>query len=143
MAKSVNTFDHPSDVGLDAQADTPSELAEALAEGLADVICDRRHVQPQTTRVLELAAEDPEGLAVDFLTAVMNTIQVRHFMVASVAACEPADAPRRWKVVAQLAGEPYDPSKHEIKVEVKAVTYHQLRFCQQGERWIARVLLDL
>ena len=35
MTKQCSSFDLPADVGLDAAADSPAELLEALAEGLA------------------------------------------------------------------------------------------------------------
>jgi SHS2 domain-containing protein len=42
-----------------------------------------------------------------------------------------------------LTGEPYDPARHEIKVEIKAVTYHQLTIKQEGGQWVGRVIVDI
>jgi SHS2 domain-containing protein len=142
MAKHSEILDHPADIGLTARADTLGELMEALAEGLAGIVCDCGQVQPAQRRTLEVAAEDREALAVDFLTAVMNLIQTRHFMVAS-AAVRVTDEPVSCRVIAELAGEPYDPSRHEIDVEIKAVTYHQLRIAQEGGQWTARIIFDI
>jgi SHS2 domain-containing protein len=224
MAKHNYTFDHPSDIGLAARADSLGELMEALAEGLAGEICAPDQVAAAENRTLEVsveaeetatAAPDYEALAVDFLTAVMNLIQVRHFMVREVAvqiptAAHPTPAvatetqpraavpqqqenskpqpgaavpqqqenskpqpgaavpqqqenskpqpraavPQQQEnskpqpraavpLVAKLTGEAYDPSRHEIKVEIKAVTYHQLTIKQEGGQWVGRVILDI
>jgi len=40
-------------------------------------------------------------------------------------------------------GEPFQEGIHEIKREVKAITYHQLRIERQGEGWRAQVIFDL
>lgn len=146
MAKEHWTFEHPSDIGLEARGESPAELLEALAEGLAGEICDLASVRPDVAHTLDVevpkAADgegmDAESLAVDFLTAVMNHIQVRHFMVHSAAVRIEGE-----RVLAQLSGESYDPARHEVKVEIKAVTYHQLVVRQEGRCWYGRVILDI
>ncbi len=147
MARSVWTFDHPSDIGLEASADSPGELMAALAEGLAGEICDRSLVRAAGERTLAVSVEsrtasgggvDYESLAVDLLTVVMNEVQVRHFMVREAVV---EIAPSR--AVVRLSGERYAPSRHEIKVEIKAVTYHQLTIERGDEKWFGRVILDI
>ncbi len=55
MAKHHDTFDHPSDIGLAARADSLGELMEALAEGLAGEICDRDMVRAVQNREVEVS----------------------------------------------------------------------------------------
>lgn len=139
MAKAYETFDHTADVGLAASADTVEELFEALAEALADFICPIKQVAGARQRHLTVRAEDIEVLAVDFLSAVLNVIQTEHYMVAAVRV-----APVKDNVIsAELMGEVYDASRHEIHTEVKAVTYCQLKIAHEKGRWIGRVVLDL
>jgi len=139
MARECRTFDLPADVGLEALADTPGELMEALAEGLADMICPRGQVRPRQVRRLSVRAEDREALAVDFLTRVMVTIQTERFLVSAVRVA----ASDGVSVTADLSGEPFDPERHAYHIEVKAVTYHLLKFAPEGGRWAGRVVLDL
>lgn len=139
MARHCETFDHTADIGLAAEADSLAELMAALAEGLADVICDRAQLAVAERRRITVEAEDTEALAVDFLSAVLSAIEVDRFLVAAV------DVPRADanSLTAELGGEPYDPARHELKTEVKAVTYHQLEVAREGDRWTGRVILDL
>jgi len=139
MAKRCETFDHTADVGLAASADTLGELFEALGEGLAEVICPIEQVQARQGREIAVQAEDVEALAVDFLTKIMVTIETDGFVVAAVRVGSAAEN----EVTGFLAGEPYDPARHEFDTEVKAVTYHQLRVARDGEKWTARVILDI
>jgi SHS2 domain-containing protein len=137
--KHCETFDHTADVGLAARADTMGELFEALAEGLADVICPRGQVEARESRQVAVTAEDAEALAVDFLSQVLKIIQTEHFMLASVRVREVSPA----AVKAELSGQPYDPSRHEIATEVKAVTYHRLKIAREGRLWTGSVILDV
>ena len=139
MTRQCETFDHTADLGLAAWADTLAELFQALAEGLADVICPRAKVRPQAETIIKVAAEDLEALAVDFLWKVMDTIQVDHRMVAAVEVREIGET----HVTAALACEEYDPARHEVLTEIKAVTYHELKIAREGSAWTGRVILDL
>ena len=137
--KHYENFEHTADIGIAAWGDSAGELYEALAEGLAEFVCPRPTVAVTSEHELAVSAEDAEALAVDFLSAVLNVIQADRFMVARVRVVD-ADEHR---VTATLLGEPYDPTRHEIHTEVKAVTYHLLSVKQEAGRWNGRVVLDL
>jgi len=139
MAKHCETFDHTADVGLTARADSLAELLEALAEGLADLICPRGQVAANQTVEIALEAEDVEALAVDLLTEVLVAIQTDHFAIAAVRVTR-ADGKA---AAADLLGEPLDADRHQTQTEVKAVTYHQLRVAREADGWVGRVILDL
>ncbi len=137
--KHCETFDHTADVGLDAWGDTLGELFQVLAEGLIDVICPRTQAVPTEHRTISVSAEDLEALAVDFLSEIAFILQTDRFAIASVSVGSIGEN----EVEAEIAGERYDPNRHEFNTEVKAVTYHQLTLKREGERWTGRVILDV
>ncbi len=139
MSKHCETFDHTADIGLSARADTLGELFEALGEGLSDVICSREYVGSSEKRTVEARAEDVEAMAVDFLSAVRSVIDTDRFLVNTVSVVEIDEN----SVRAELVGESYDPRRHELKTEVKGITYHQLRIARDSDIWIGRVILDI
>jgi len=139
MAKDFWTFDHPADLGLEARADSLQELFEALGEGLAEQICPRRAVREEKTLRVEVRSDDLETLAVDFLAELLGMFHLGRFLVARVRVRRIDDC----SVVAAVTGEDYDPARHEIALEVKAVTYHQLKIAREGEAWKARVIFDI
>jgi SHS2 domain-containing protein len=47
------------------------------------------------------------------------------------------------QIVAQLQGEPYDSDKHQLKTEIKAVTYHGLSVEKTVRGWKAKVIFDV
>ena len=49
----------------------------------------------------------------------------------------------RWRLRGTLTGEPIDPSRHELRADVKAVTKHLYQVRQENGRWVARVVLDI
>ena len=143
MAGHCETFDHTADMGLSAWGDSPAELLAALAGGLADVICDRSRVRPAAVRTLRVEAQDIEALAVDFLSRLLYIFAVDHFLPAEARVTVQDRGENEIALTAELAGETYDPSRHEVRTEVKAVTYHQLKVAAEGGRWVGRVILDV
>ncbi len=139
MAKEHRTFEHPADLGLEARADSLAELFEALGEGLAEQICPPSTVRPAKAASVEVEADDLEALLVDFLSALLRLFDLQRFLIRRVQV-------RRIEhnsVSAAAFGEDYDPARHELGAEVKAVTYHQLSVAREGDRWTGRVLLDV
>ena len=138
MAKECRTFEHPSDLGLEATADSLGELFEALGEAAARQVCPEGVVAAQT-RPVAAEAEDVETLVVEYLGELLGLFHLERFLVADVRVV----AVDERSVRAEVAGEAVDLARHELGAEIKAVTYHQLRVARDGGRWTARVILDL
>ena len=139
MAKRCWTFEHTADVGLQARADSLGELFEAMGEGLADVICPRRAVKKQKTLPIKVESENVESLLVDFLGELLGLFNLEKFLIAGVRV-ERID---ETSVAAKVVGEPYEPARHELREEIKAVTYHKLKVAREGDGWIGTVILDV
>jgi SHS2 domain-containing protein len=111
----------------------------ALAEGLADVMCDRAQVAPAEQRRLIVESEDPGALVVDFLSKLLLAFEVDQFLLAEAKVWQCGDT----SLSVDLFGEHYDSARHELRNEVKAVTYHELKVGRENDEWVGRVILDL
>jgi SHS2 domain-containing protein len=80
-----------------------------------------------------------EWLMVDFLSRLLHLFALEKFLIAAVQVARADES----SLQAEVTGETYDPARHHLGHEVKAVTYHQLRVARRGRRWTGRVLLDL
>ena len=137
--KKIKLLDHTADVGIEVAGGSLAELFEALGEGLGQIICPLKLVSPERTIRIEVAADSVENLAVDFLSRLLYVIEVNRFLVHNVSVPCIGDK----NVTADVAGETYDPARHEWTREVKAVTYHQLKIEQDGDWWKGRIIFDL
>ena len=137
--KEWSTYEHPSDQGLTAQADSFPELLEALGEALTAQLCVAGVIEPRQEQALEVSADDAGALVVEFLSELLHRFAIGHFLAARIEVLSVRDN----VVTARLWGECFDRRRHEAGSEVKAVTYHQLEVGQRDGRWRARVLLDL
>ena len=44
---------------------------------------------------------------------------------------------------ARIGGEPFDPARHALLREVKAITYHDLIVEETADGWLAEVIVDI
>jgi len=128
---SYRWVDHTAE--LELEIDSPSEagvFAEALA-AFAELVADDRGEVAE--RRIELAGDDRAGLLVAWLEELAFLAETEGF-VPEAAAIE-LDATGLRATVAGHGGRP----PHLVK----AVTLHRLLFAPDGDRWHARVVLDV
>jgi protein archease len=135
----VREIPHTADVGFEVEAPTRDGCFERAALALADVVADTTTVVARERRHLRVAGDDAESQLHDLLHAMLLLGQVDGFLVSGVE----VSAPDARTVHAVVAGEPYDPARHRLHGEVKAVTWHGLAVEPTGDGWRARVILDV
>jgi len=133
------SFPTTADMGVRASASDVAGLYEALGLGLFALITDLRTVRAREERVVTASAEDPEGLAVAFLSQLLLLQQTEGFLVRDLHV-RPVGSPPT-SLLATAFGERFDPARHPARIEVKAVTMHRLSVDLIERR--ARVIVDI
>ncbi len=131
-------FEHTADLGLESTGRDMKELAENAAADLVDLIIDRGDLVEKEERLLTVRGEDREELLIDFLREVLYLVNGEGFLPKTIKVVT-LDGGR---LICRLAGEPYQRDEHELKREIKAVTYNAS--IEEGEEGLtARVVLDV
>ena len=133
------SFPTTADMGVRASASDVPGLYEALGLGMFALITDLRTVRAREERVVDASADDPEGLAVAFLSKLLLLQQTEGFLVRDLHA-RPVGSPPT-SILATAFGERFDPARHPARIEVKAVTMHRLSVDLVRRR--ARVIVDI
>jgi SHS2 domain-containing protein len=142
MAGGYRFLDHMTDAVIEAHGDTLEEAFEQAARGLNDTMVDLSGVRPDREVRIDAEGHDLESLLFDWLDRVMLTLVADGIVMSefSVKICQ-VDGGYSLNGVAR--GEKLDLSRHAYKVEIKAVTYHEMSVRQEGGRATVRFLLDL
>jgi SHS2 domain-containing protein len=134
-------LDHTADLAIEARGDSAEDALEALCRGLMTQISDPATAVPEQDVVIEVSGIDAPETLVSALGEILYWINVRFWVFSSFRVCEVSE--NRIRLVAR--GEPRDPTRHFMHLEVKAATYHDLAFDPDprcGE-WRARVVFDV
>ncbi len=132
-------FDHTADLGVEVSAATREELYAGAAFALFDLLTDLSVVRAGIARAIAVSGEDPADLLVNFLREALYAWNGEGFLMKSCLVREAK--PRRLKAL--LRGEAFDPSRHRILQEIKAVTYHQASVAETPGGWTARMVFDV
>jgi SHS2 domain-containing protein len=134
------TFEHTADLGLRVRAadlDTLfAEAAEALTSALVE---DPATVEPRREVAIRVEGTDRAYLLFDWLKDLLYHFDADHLLFRRFAVKVRDDG-----LDATAWGEPYDPERHPLSHEVKAITYHGLRVEQERDgTWLAEVIVDI
>ena len=132
-------LDHTADVGLVASGATLAEAFANAGEALSAILCDPDTVRELESRELIASASDTEALLVAWLSEVNYLFEVERFAFRRFEVRELADN----TVESVGYGETLDLDRHEVGIQVKAVTYHELEIIEDAGGFSVRVILDV
>ncbi len=128
-------IEHTADVGIRAYGKTASEIFENAAAGMFSLIADLSAVKPVGEEEVRLEADGLPQLLVKWLSELLflhetENVLFREFEVRI----------RGTKLQGRARGEAIDQGRHELKLAIKAVTYHRLSV--DVKRGVAEVIFD-
>ncbi len=132
-------FDHTADLGLRIHAADRSSLFSEAGRALSSVIVSNPDaVDAQESLSVHVAGGDSEYLLVDWLDELLFLFESKRFLAREFDV-QFDDA----GLSATVRGETYNPARHWLAHEVKAVTYHGLTVEHSADGWRAEVILDI
>ena len=132
-------FDHTADLGLEILGKDKKELFSNAAFAIFDLIVDLQDVNITEIHRVTIKGADREDLFVNYLRELLYMWNGEGMLLKDFSVLE-IDSRH---LVGEVRGEPFDPARHTIKTEIKAVTYHQVEVKETKKGWKARVILDV
>jgi SHS2 domain-containing protein len=141
LAGGYRFLDHMTDAVIEAYGETLEEAFEYAAKGVNDTMVELKTVRPD--REIRIAAEghDLYSLLFDWLDKVMLTLLADGIVMSEFLVKIRRNSGYLLEGVAK--GEKLDLDRHRYKVEIKAVTYHEMEIRQEKGKSTVRFLLDL
>jgi SHS2 domain-containing protein len=139
MELGFRILEHPADIGIEASGHTLAEAFEYSALGLMSLIVEPATVDSSEQRIVSLKGTDPENLLVLWLSEIIYLYDGEDFLVSKVTIERLAGG----ELEAILEGEKMIEAKHTLRMDVKAITYHQLKIDVTPEGVLLRVFLDI
>jgi SHS2 domain-containing protein len=132
-------FDHAADVGIRCRATSVDELFLTAARAMLEWAGPAPEGRESVSLRVSLEAEDLEALLVRWLQEILYLFDHRRLYFVAANSLRVADT----ALQGELLARPWDPSSCSEYQEIKAITYHQLRVCEEGGSWHASVILDI
>ncbi len=152
--KTFEVIDISGDVGLRAYGENLKDAFTNAAIGMFSLITDLEMVKEEKAINVSVESDSVEGLVVSWLNELVFYFDTYGFLGKKVSITEFTPSQplvggeqqaslQAYKLKASLAGEDFDPERHESKLLVKAATYHRLRIDKKNDIWEIDVIFDI
>ncbi len=137
--EAFRVLEHTADVGFEAFGATRDEVFVNAARALQDLSVELESIEAREKFTVEVSGENAVELLVNWLSQLLFLFDAegwvfRDFEIASL---------EETALKGSAQGEKFDRTRHHVKLQVKAITYHQLALEQTSQGWRAQVYVDI
>ena len=133
------TFNRSSDLAVKIFGKTQAELFANSAFALFDIMTDVKTIDLRDQLPLEVEGADRDDLMINWMRELLYLYQGSGYLLKEFQVLEVKDNYIRGEV----RGEKFDPDRHEIRRQIRAVVPHHGRMEKTGDQWTAQVVLEL
>ena len=138
MVENFRILEHIADTGFEAYGESEEEALANAAVALVSIITDPEQIKIDGEKTIEVEGDDREHLVVRYLNELLYVIDGESFLPAKAEVT--LGGGHTLKAV--LSGETRTGG-HDVRTDVKAITYHQLAFQRTETGYIIRVFVDI
>lgn len=131
--------DHTADFGIQVFGSDLRDLFANAGHALYDVITDVERVEGVNTYKIHVTGDDWPDLMVNWLREILFFWTGRELLVKKVDILSISE----YELTAKVSADPYNPDRHIIKDEIKAVTYHQIQVNREEAGWESKIIFDV
>lgn len=135
-------LDHTGDIAVALSGATLAQLFGDAAAAFTDSMTALDGVEPRRPEEVDVDAPELDLLLVDFLSELLYRFDTRGWLTR-FAEVEVHEKDGGWSLQGTLRGERLEPGRHDVKVLIKAVTYHGLHVRDRDGLWTATVVFDI
>ncbi len=121
--KKLECINHPADLGFKVYGKNVKDLFNNAAWGMLNILTDLDKITPRVTIKIELKAANLEELLIIWLNELLYYYNTQQIIFNKFKFLKINES----YLCATVQGEKINPSKHQINIEIKAATYHQLK----------------
>ncbi len=137
--KRYEMIDHTADIGIRVFGKDIAEVFSNSAYAMFDILTDPEKVEKKESYNVQVSANNIEQLLVKWLDELLFRYETERVIFGEFVINEIDDT----HINAMVIGEKIDRNRHEIKTEIKNVTYHQLQIRKTDGDWEAQVIFDV
>jgi len=132
-----------ADLAFEASGGSIQEVFQGATNAVIESLANPDTIGATWQQAVGREDEDPAALLFDWLSDLVYWKDAAGVVFSKADVRLTQHAAGVWKLNARLYGEPVNGSTQELRADVKGVTKHLYRLARDGERWTARVILDV
>lgn len=137
-----NFIDHPADIAVEVNAESIETLFEISAEAWKATAMENSSSESPFEFKIELESLSLEELLVEFLSE-LNFKFFSEKLVYSKTKSFTIEEDSIIRVKAELYFEDFNPLLHQVKNEIKAITFHQMNIQKKNNTYSTKIVFDI
>jgi protein archease len=137
--KRYDTIDISGDAGIRGFGGSTEQAFANTAIGMYSLITDLERIKTEKTVTVSAESGSLDGLLVSWLNELIFRFDAYGFVGKEIVITSFRDT----GIVADVAGEDFDPERHEKRLLIKAATYHRLSIEETNGIWAVSVIFDI
>jgi SHS2 domain-containing protein len=139
MTRPFRFLEHTADIGFEALGRTREEVFANAARALMQLVADTETLRMREAAEIRVEGSTPPDLLVNWLGEILYLHETERLLFRDFEIHRLDER----SLNATARGEKFDPARHRIKLQIKAVTYHQLGIEETADGWRAQVYVDI
>jgi SHS2 domain-containing protein len=132
-------IDHTADMGIRVWGENQKSLFVNAGQAMFDLITAKQMVEANNIEQVEVTGRDTIDLLINWLRELLFLWTGKERLVHSIH----VESISGTAVNGRVMVDSFDSTRHVIRHEIKAVTYHQAEVKPVSNGWIAEVIFDV
>ena len=135
-----------ADIAYEIYGKNIEELFNNSALALFNSMCNLKKIQPKIKKIIKLKNENIQDLLFDFIEELIFLKDSKYILFSkfkiNIKQVHEGRSPYN-ELEAICFGENINQSRHQLKTDVKAITYHKFELKKEKDRFKAQIILDI
>ena len=138
MKRTWELYSHTADMGIRGFGDTMGEAFEAAAVAMVAVNVDPEKIEQKQKIEITCTEQDNELLFIAWLNSLIYEMATRKMLFSKFHVII-----KDGQLTGYAWGEKLDLQKHQPVVEIKGISYSDLKVTQENGKWVAQCIVDI
>ena len=137
-------IDHTADIQARCYGLSLEQAFEQTAYSLMETISPNlEKIQIIEKKEITIKAEDKQALLFDFLSEFLYIFDVESLIFSQIIVEKIKKIGNEYTLIANASGEKFNNLRHEIGIEVKAITYSYMNIEEKSDKTIIDIVFDI
>jgi len=138
MKRNWEHYSHTADMGIRGFGDTMEEAFAAAAAAMVAINVPPEKIKPQKKIEVTCTEQDRELLFVAWLNGILYEMATRKMLFSKFEVKIESG-----RLTGFAWGEKLDLKRHKPVVEIKGVSYSDLKVTEENGKWLAQCIVDI
>lgn len=140
---SFRFIEHTADIAVEITEDSLEKLFVTSANAWLSSAVEIQNRQFESSKKFIFTANTLEELLIEFLSELNFQLYTRKWIFISVKEIKLQQTAAGYQLEVEVFGQSFNENNHKLKVEIKAVTYHQMVIEKKENVFSTRIVFDI